>query len=381
MIRDGKGRKLSKSLGNSPDPLNIIDKYGTDANRFTILYLSPLGQDVKMDVDVKAQDIPSMEIGRNFANKIWNAGRFLLMKLSAEGIAECCPANENKTLDVSELSFADKWLLSRFNTTIKDIHFALDNFKVNDYSKILYDFIWRDFCDWYVEIVKVQLKNSDSPAYRQAFMKHVIGIYENILKLLHPVMPYITEEIWHLLDERDENESISLQAMPSLSEINIDKALEEKFEYLQLIVEEIRRLRASLNIAPSQKIPVIISSKDAEGQKFISMQAQIIAAMSNSSSVKSELNIAKPNSALASVVRETEIFLILEGEIDLDKEKERLNKEIQRLQNNIGGVEKKLTNEKFVNNASPEVVQNEREKLESMKESLKKVVLNLESLG
>ncbi|MFC2132149.1 class I tRNA ligase family protein [Bacteroidota bacterium] len=380
MIRDGKGRKLSKSLGNSPDPLNIIEKYGTDANRFTIIYLSPLGQDVKMDVDVKAQDIPSMEIGRNFANKIWNAGRFLLMKLDMEGLADSCPSNQGKSLNPDELSFSDKWILSRMNSTIRNIHTALDNYKVNDYSKILYDFIWRDFCDWYVEIIKVQLNRSDSPAYKQALMNHAIHLYEEILKLLHPVMPFITEEIWHLLDDRNEDESISLQKVPEPDEKFIDITIEEKFAGLQLLVEEIRRLRATLNLPPQQKVPIIISSKNSEAKSFISAQADIIAAMGNCSKVKSEANFAKPQGCLASVVRETEIFLMLEGTIDIDKEKERLDKEIQRLENNIRGTEKKLSNEKFVNNASSDVVQHEREKLESMQESLKKVVANLGSL-
>jgi len=380
MIRDGKGRKLSKSLGNSPDPLNIIEKYGTDANRFTIIYLSPLGQDVKMDVDVKQQDIPSMEIGRNFANKIWNAGRFLLMKLEGEGLNDCCPANENNSLKPNEYSFSDKWILSRFNSTIKNIHNALDNYKVNDYSKMLYDFIWRDFCDWYVEIIKVQLNRSESPAYKQALMKHVIHLYEEILKLVHPIMPFITEEIWHLLDDRNDEESISLQRIPDSDDNSIDNALEEKFFVLQLLVEEIRRLRASLNVAPQQKIPVIISSHNEETRSFISNESDIIASMANCSSVKSELNSLKPAGCLASVVREIEIFLLLEGTIDIAKEKERLNKEKERLENNINATDRKLSNEKFVSNASPEIVGREREKLDSMKESLKKVVENIANL-
>lgn len=379
-IRDGKGRKLSKSLGNSPDPLNIIEKYGTDANRFTIIYLSPLGQDVKMDVDVKAQDIPSMEIGRNFANKIWNAGRFLLMKLEAEGLNDCCPVNENKILTDEELTFSDKWILSRFYSTIKNIHYALDNYKVNDYSKLLYDFIWRDFCDWYVEIIKVQLNRSESTSYKRALMKHAIHLYEQILMLLHPIMPFITEEIWHLLDERTDEESISLQRIPDANDLLIDITLEEKFFNLQLLVEEIRRMRATINLPPQQKIPVVISSKNEEEKTFIFNESDIISAMANCSSVKSELNIHKPANCLTSVVRETEIFLLLEGTIDIAKEKERLNKEKERLQNNIIATEKKLSNEKFVNNASPEIVERERQKLESMKESFKKVVENLDNI-
>ena len=169
MIRDGKGRKLSKSLGNSPDPLIIMDKYGADAVRFTMLYLAPLGLDVRMDVDVDAQDIPSMDIGRNFTNKIFNAGRFLNMKLEDAGA-------EASDLKEDELSLADKWILSRLNSTIKKCNEALDNYKVNDYAKMLYNFIWNDYCSWYVEIVKVQSNNSDNNLYKASLATFAIEI-------------------------------------------------------------------------------------------------------------------------------------------------------------------------------------------------------------
>lgn len=382
LIRDGQGRKLSKSLGNSPDPLNIIDKYGTDAVRFTMIYLSPLGQDVKMDVDVKAQDIPSMELGRNFANKIWNAGRFLLMKSEMAGVDVVCPANEGHTLSKGELSFADKWIRSRFHSTIDSINKHLEDYKVNDYSKALYDFIWRDFCDWYVEIVKVQIDSSDSPAYKQGLMRFAIGLYEDIMKLLHPVMPFITEEIWHLLDQsRTENDSISLQAVPEINESYIQKNIEEKFVNLQSLVEEIRKLRASVKIPPQQKVEIMFSVKDEAEKSFLESQSNIISALAKCSKIEIAMNAEKPESSMASVIRETEIFLIMDETIDLDKERERLQKEIERLERNIMGSEKKLSNKGFVDKAPEKVVAYEREKLESMKESLEKVKANLENLG
>lgn len=381
LIRDGLGRKLSKSLGNSPDPINIINKYGADAIRFTIIFLSPLGQDVRMDVNVKDQDIASMEIGRNFANKVWNAGRFLLMKRDMEGLSDVCPANEDRDLREDELSFADKWILSRFHSTIKNVQKALDDFKVNDYSKYLYDFVWRDFCDWYVEIVKVQINNSDDISYKQAFMKHAIALYEGIIKLLHPVMPFMTEEIWHLLNGKPDDESISLQAAPELNESLIIEEVEANFNHVQSIVEEIRRLRSGMNLPPSKRAPIVISCKSDEQTELFKAQADFIKALGSSSEVNVSLNAEKPKNCLASVVREVEVFLILDGSIDLDKEKERLQKEITRLENNITGVEKKLSNEKFVANAPEKVVAYEREKLESMNESLKKVKENYESLS
>ncbi len=380
MIRDGKGRKLSKSLGNSPDPLNIIDKYGTDAVRFTMIYLSPLGQDVKMDVDVDAQDIPSMEIGRNFANKVWNAGRFLLMKYDDLNIEEQNGFDMEQTISDAELTFADKWILSRFNTTLETTRKSLDDYKVNDFSKNLYDFIWRDFCDWYVEIMKVQLNSSDDLNYKYKLLKFAVGLYEQIVKILHPIMPFITEEIWHLLGNRADDESISLQDIPKFEEKNVHTEIEKNFELMQLIVEEFRRLRSGVNIPPQQKVPVQLNIKDADLFAVFESQKDILKNFAKASEIHIKNDSEKVENAMSSVVREIELHLIIEGAIDKDKERERLQKEIARLEGNIMGCERKLSNEKFVNNASPQVVASEKEKLASMQESLAKVKENLQNL-
>ncbi len=377
MIRDGQGRKLSKSLGNSPDPLNIIAKYGADAVRFTMIYLAPLGQDVRMDVDVDAQDIPSMEIGRNFANKVWNAGRFLNMKL--DQAIENNGGNSDVEIDTADLTTADKWIRSRYNTTIEKLNQSLSDFKVTEYSKILYDFIWRDFCDWYVEIVKIQFNDADSNK-QVAIAKFAISIYEGILRMLHPVMPFITEELWHLLSGKDESETISTQPTPVPVQDNINTMIEEKLELVQHIVEEIRKLRSTTSIPPSQKLPVSIAIKDATNRAIFDEAKNVIAGMAKCSEIIIAEYVEKPESVLSSVVREIEIFLSLGDAIDLDKEKERLEKEIKRLEGNIRGCENKLSNDKFVNNAPEKVVAYEKEKLASMKESLIKVKENLSSL-
>lgn len=380
-IRDGKGRKLSKSLGNSPDPLNIIDKYGADAIRFTIIYLSPLGQDVRMDVNVDEQDIPSMEIGRNFANKVWNAGRFLMMKQEIAEVAGTCPSNEGRSLKPEEMSTADKWILSRYHSANKILNKYLEDYKVTEYSKLLYDFIWRDFCDWYIEVVKVQLNDSESPSYKQALLRHALGIFEGIIKLLHPVMPFITEEIWHLICERKDNSSISVELLDTPDHSLISNDIEGKFSHLQMIVEEIRSLRSQTSIPPSKKLPVTIIAKDEAMLSVITEQSSTIASLARCSQIDASKDGEKPNTALASVVREVEVCVDIGGEIDLDKEKERLNKEIKRLEGNIKGSEKKLSNEKFLNNAPEKVVSYEKEKLESMQQSLEKVKENLKNLS
>jgi valyl-tRNA synthetase len=380
-IRDGQGRKLSKSLGNSPDPLNIIDKYGTDATRFTMIYLAPLGQDIRMEVDVEKQDVPSVEIGRNFANKVWNSGRFLMMKLE-EALGE----NELNfdaipDLKEEEMTTADKWILSKFNTTVQRMENALDKFKVTEYSKMMYDYIWSDFCAWYVEIIKVQFNNAENNEYKQSLMKFALGIYEGILKLLHPVMPFITEELWHILLSKSADESISLEKLPTVNAGEVSEKIENSFDLIKLVVEEIRKLRASVNIQPSQKVAVTFGIKEDELFNLFEGQKDSIATLAKCKEITLTKEDIQPEGVVASVVRGVNIFIHIGDAIDKDAEKKRLEKEIKRLEGNIFGTEKKLGNEKFVNNAKPEIVQREREKLESMKNSLQKVQENYKSLG
>ncbi|MDP4117338.1 MAG: valine--tRNA ligase, partial [Bacteroidota bacterium] len=198
IIRDTQGRKMSKSLGNSPDPLDVISEYGADALRFTTIYLAPLGQDVLFSTE-------KCEIGRNFANKIWNAGRFLLM--NAQNITL------NQELFDKHFDFADKWIVSRFNRTVTEFTEALDKFEINNASKLIYSFIWNDFCDWYIELSKSKLY-SDNEEIKSAVLTRAIYIFEQMLKLAHPFMPFITEELWQIIDERKPGESISTSEFP-----------------------------------------------------------------------------------------------------------------------------------------------------------------------
>jgi len=377
-IRDGKGRKLSKSLGNSPDPLEIIHKYGADAVRFTIIYLSPMGQDVKMDVDVKQQDIPSMEIGRNFANKIWNAGRFLLMKY-----AEIEAESDNFTnddLSQEQKTTADIWIESRFQSTIEKLNKYLDNYKVTEYSKELYDFIWRDFCDWYVEIVKVQFNESNDLQYKRSLLKHAIDIYGQVLHLLHPVMPYITEEIWHLISDANSTESISVRQYPAANEELIKAEIETGFEFTQKVIEEIRSMRAGANVPPSVKVPAVIKASSEEIREFLKLQSNIIMQLGKISELVIAYNINKPSLSLVSLVQGTEIYLKVGDLIDLEKEISRLQKEVERYEFNISSLQTKLNNEKFVNNAPIELVASEKAKLNSMQDTLNKLRINIENL-
>ncbi len=372
IIRDAKGRKLSKSLGNSPDPLNIIDRYGSDAIRFTMIYLAPLGSDVRLDIDDKTQDIPSMELGRNFANKVWNACRFLQMK--EQEIDAAVVANE-----AYQLTTADRWIRSRYATTVETARQHLDNYRITEYGKTLYDFIWRDFCDWYVEIVKVQTANALTDSDKRAVLKNAFTIIDGTLKLLHPVMPFITEELWHGLYGYAQERSISTEPAPTSDAAHVEPLTEQRFETLQLVVEAMRRQRAEMGIPPSERLDVVMRV-EPENVAFFTEHSAIITSLARCASLVISSDADKPAGSVADVVRGNEIFMVVAGKVDLEKERMRMQKEITRLQGAITGVEKKLSNASFVQNAKPEVVELERQKLRDWTDALEKLNKNLAAL-
>lgn len=372
IIRDAKGRKLSKSLGNSPDPLNIIKSYGSDAIRFTMIYLAPLGSDVRLDIDEKTQDIPSMELGRNFANKVWNVCRFLQMK--EQEIGAGIEANPSY-----QLTTADRWIRSRYATTVQTARQHLSAYRITEYSKCLYEFIWRDFCDWYVEIVKVQTANAASDADRRAVLSNAFGIIEGTLKLLHPVMPFLTEELWHGLYGHGNEVSISTQPAPQADAAHVEPLTEQRFETLQLVVESMRRQRAEMGIPPGERLDVVMRVEPANVE-FFAEQHSIITSLARCAELSIKANAEKPGGSVADVVRGNEIFMVVAGKVDMEKERSRMQKEITRLQGAIAGVEKKLGNASFVQNAKPEVVDMERQKLRDWTDALEKLNKNLEAL-
>ncbi|MFM8281633.1 MAG: valine--tRNA ligase [Bacteroidota bacterium] len=374
IIRDGKGRKMSKSLGNSPDPLNVIAKYGSDALRFTIVYLAPLGTDVRLEV--KEQDVPQVELGRNFANKIWNAGRFLMMKREENPFS-----GEKSTLTEEELSAADKWIRSRYHSTIKNVADHLDNYRITEYARTLHEFIWRDFCDWYVEILKSQI-NASQDAEQKARMVHsAMSIFDGTMRLLHPVMPFISETLWQELSTDKKTDTICTALNPSYDQACVMPEVESSFELLQMLVEEIRKMRSLANIQNHQKLPVILRVPDAGISTFLNAQSSTIATLGRATAVTIAPDAAKPENALSSVIRGIDIFIETAGAIDQEKEKARLTKEAERLAGLIKSIESKLNNPGFVSKAPEQVVKAEQEKLESIKDSYVKIMENLSSLG
>lgn len=374
IIRDGKGRKMSKSLGNSPDPLNVIAKYGSDALRFTIVYLAPLGTDVRLEV--KEQDVPQVELGRNFANKIWNAGRFLMMKRDENPFsgASSMPSED-------ELSAADKWIRSRYHSTIKNVADHLNNYRITEYARTLHEFIWRDFCDWYVEILKSQI-NASQDAEQKARMVHgAMHIFDGTMRLLHPVMPFISETLWQELSTDKKTDTICTALNPAFDQACVMPEVESSFELLQMLVEEIRKMRSLANIQNHQKLPVILRVPDASISAFLNAQSSTIATLGRATEVTIAQDAQKPENALSSVIRGIDIFIETAGAIDQEKEKARLTKESERLAGLIKSIESKLNNPGFVSKAPEQVVKAEQEKLESIKDSHAKIMENLSSLG
>ncbi|MCZ6702566.1 MAG: valine--tRNA ligase [Ignavibacteria bacterium] len=368
IIRDMKGKKMSKSLGNSPDPLEVIKEYSADALRFTVIYLAPLGQDVLFSVD-------KCKIGRNFANKIWNAGRFLLMN------AQNIPVN-NKLLK-KHIDFADEWINSHFHLTLALLNTAMDTFELNNATKILYSFAWNDFCDWYLEMIKTRFY-SENDEIKSATLTRALNVFTDMLKLVHPFMPFITEELWQLIEERKDGESrktpdslsISTSEYPKLNSELINPSAESEMEMVQGIVYSIRNIRGEMNIPPSKSIDAYIKSSEVKKH-----QIDYIKKLAKVENIIVGEDVVKPGASASAVFKNSEIYIPLKGLIDLDVERQRIGKEIKRLESSVKGIEKKLSNEKFVKNAPADILEKERLKLTDWTNNLDKLKSMLASLN
>jgi len=380
VVRDVQGRKMSKSLGNSPDPLDVITEYGADALRFTIVYLAPLGQDVLFSAE-------KCEMGRNFANKLWNAGRFLLM--NKEQLANSAfPAS---TLRVSagwripqsaidqHLDLADRWILSRLHSTIGDLQSALEHFEINQATKILYDFAWHDFCDWYVELIKSRLYGEEPADVKRVVLSRALHVFDQLLRMIHPFMPFVTEELWQKLEEHKAGESIMVADFPVQNAKLVDKEAESEMAFVQRFIESIRNIRGEMDIPPSKEIHVKVKFHNPRRASSIQKYTQYLLRLARVGSVE-RIDGNKPKASASAVVDGEEIFVPLEGLINLGLERERLQKEIDRVEVMLGGIQKKLSNESFRAKAPKEVVDREEEKLQHFTMTLEKLRGNLEQL-
>ena len=359
LVRDSQGRKMSKSLGNGIDPLEIVDQYGADALRFTLATGNAPGNDMRFYIE-------RVEASRNFANKIWNASRFTLMNLDV---------TENKLPDLNDLQLEDKWILSKYNDVVKSVTENLDKFELGIALSNLYDFIWENFCDWYIELVKPRLFDKENPTGKTA--QYVLTyVLSNTMKLLHPFMPFITEEIWQHLPH--EGESIMISEWPEYDEkLNFPKDV-ESMELIMQSISAIRNRRAEMNVPPSKKAKVIIVTDKTDVFKQGTAFFEKLASASEAVVQTDKSGIS--DNAVNVVVPSVEVFLPLDELVDKTKELERLNAEKKKLEGEIKRVEGKLNNAGFVSKAPQKVVDEEKAKGEKYKEMLEKVLENIKSM-
>ena len=347
LVRDNQGRKMSKSLGNGIDPLEVIDKYGADTLRFMLITGNTPGNDMRFYWE-------RVDATRNFANKIWNASRFVLMNM--EGY--------DTKAKLAPYTLADKWILSRLAHTEKEVTDLLGRFELGEAGRLVYEFIWGEFCDWYIELAKPRLYNKEN-AEERATAQHVIcEVLSSSMKLLHPYMPFITEEIWQCLPH--EGDSIMVAAWPESDEQLFDAEAEAAMNAIMEAIKAIRNMRAEVNVAPGKKVPAILLVADelqpvvADNQSYIKLMASV-----------DELSILpaggdKPENAMAAVTKGIEVYLPLKGLIDVEKETQRLNKELDGMTKEIGRIEGKLNNAGFLAKAPAEVVEKEKTKAQEI---------------
>jgi len=353
IVRDKKGRKMSKSLGNSPDPIELINKYGADGVRMGMLFSTPAGNDLPFDPK-------QCEQGRNFSNKVWNAFRFLSMNMEEN-------EQYSPTTAVDETNLADRWMAARLHQTIKGMESDFSKYRINDALKKIYSLIWDDFCDWYIELIK---PGEYGRNIEKRKLEVALGFFEQLMKLLHPFMPFISEEIWQYIQPRDKDEALIVSQLPGY-EAALDRAEDTKtFSELQQIVSSIRNIRAQANISPKTGLEVLIKTPDNETAETFLENSWIIKKLETVSKLSIGIQLDKPQGAATDIVSGCEIWIPLVDHIDVEKEIARINDEIQRLEGFLKSINGKLNNEGFVNNAPEQVIENERKKKTDTEKSL-----------
>ena len=347
LIRDEKGQKMSKSKGNTIDPVVIIDKYGSDALRFTMTSLCTYGgQDIKISDE-------RFEYGRNFANKIWNASRFVLMNL--DGV----DAND---IDYSKLTLVDKWILNELNNTAKEFNDNMKNYRIGETAHIMYDFFWNKYCDWYVEVAKIQLQDEELKLNTQRVLRYVLDMS---LSLLHPIMPHITEKVWQLIPQDRKYDAIMLAEFPvykeELSYPSEAKSMELVFE----TIKSLRNVRQSFNIPTSLKFDIEIRAEKSEKSTFEAIEAYI-KRLAKVETISYSDSTDAPKKSATAVVSASKIIIPLENLIDFNEEVKRQQKKLDKLVAEKNSLAGRMSNEKFVQNAPKELIEQTQARIDEI---------------
>ncbi len=352
LVRDEKGDKMSKSKGNIIDPLEMIDKYGTDAFRFTLVAFTAQGRDVRMSED-------RIQGYKFFVNKIWNALRFSQMNLA--DYPKTTPAGP-----MTDETLPDRWIRSRLAKTAADVVTSLDEYRFNDAAAAIYQFIWHELCDWYLELGKPVLYARDNAAERLAAQHTLYEVLKDALKLLHPVMPFLTEEIWqHLVND---GTSIMISDFPKPEAMKRDEEVEKQMELVMGIINRVRNIRGEMNIAPSKKLKVLVTSADRASLDLVEKSVVYVKTLANLDAIEISSGSEEPKGAATGVVGTMKVFVLLEGMIDIAGERARLEKELARVSKDLTVVQKKLANSDFREKAAAAVVEKEEEKYKQFME-------------
>ena len=355
LVRDENNRKMSKSAGNGIDPLLLIDRYGADALRFALVReVAGAGQDIRLDYDRKSDTSGTVEASRNFANKLWNATRFALMNLGGE-----TPASLGKP-DPAALQLADRWILSRLARVNRETAARYSSYGLGEAAKGLYEFAWNEVCDWYLELSKRRLNPGENPSAEaladQRTARQVLAqVMEELQRMLHPLMPHLSEELWHALTGTDDATYLALQSWPELNEAALDEALERSFTELFEAIRVVRNLRAVAGLKPSQAAPVRFITTRSDLAESLTRASVDIAALTRAESVE-VLADAPAGRALAGVSGELQVLLPIDGLVDLEALKGRLSKDLSKAEKEIAGLQKRLDNPNFADKAPAAVV-------------------------
>ena len=379
LVRDENNKKMSKSSGNGIDPILLIDKYGSDALRFALIReVAGAGQDIRLDFDRKKDTSSTVEASRNFANKLWNATKFVLINKTS---------NNNYSLNESDetsLELCDKWILSKLNQVNIKVAALLKEYKLGESAKLLYEFTWNDFCDWYVEFAKQRFNNKETKN-RQISEKVLIKVLNDILVMIHPFMPHITEELWHVLQLKPDNALLSLQKWPIHENKFVDNKLDNSFQQLFEIIRLIRNLRAELGLKPSEKVPVYLISDNDELIDFLKILVDDIQTLTKSS----EVFIFKTNAvdkkefakSFSGIISDLEVYLPFQDFVNIDALKERLNKDLKKVTIELDNLNKRLSNKNFVDKAPKDIVDECRFKLNEGSVQMERITKKLELLN
>jgi valyl-tRNA synthetase len=369
LVRDENNQKMSKSKNNGIDPLVLINKYGVDALRYSLVKeVTGAGQDIRLDYNRKPDESTTVETARNFANKLWNASRFVMMNLNDLKASK-------GTLQIENLELADRWILSRYYQTILQVREQLDGYSMGEATKSLYEFFWGDFCDWYIELVKSRLQEDSEPTSRETVQQTLAFVLDGILRLLHPFMPHVTEEIWQLLtygtsEPSSDRPVLAIQPYPEIDTTYINTELEEQFELLIGTIRTIRNLRAEAEIKPSVKITVILQSDSDRERTLLEAGKNYILDLAKVEdlAIVASVDASATEEAIAGVVGTVQAIVSLVGVVDIGQLIAKLERTLKKLESAIASAQGRLNNEGYVKKAPPEVVETARAELE---ESLK----------